>query len=344
MQHENSIEITKNDRVLTGDRPTGKLHLGHLVGSLQHRVKLQDICTQTVLIADLQALTDNGHQPQKVSENILNVLADYLAVGIDPSKTTIALQSGVRALHELPMFYSNLVTVGRLSRNPTVKAEIQQKGLSDSLPVGFFSYPVSQAADITAFQATLIPVGEDQIPMIQQTNEIVRKFNSIVGENVLKECRALLSHVPRLPGIDGQGKMSKSLGNAIHLDSSVNEISKAVKMMFTDPSHLRVEDPGKIEGNVVFTYLDAFHPDVDLVEEMKSHYQRGGLGDGHVKKVLNECLQAMLEPIRERRNRLIMDKSYLISVLREGTAKANEESAKTLEKVKKSLGLGILDI
>lgn len=334
--------IKMKTKILTGDRATGALHLGHYIGSLKSRVELQQQYDQTILIADLQGLTDNGHNPKKVSENILNVMADYLAVGIDPDITTICLQSAIPALSELTMYYSNIVTVSRLERNPTVKSEIKNKKFGESIPAGFLTYPISQAADITAFKANLVPVGDDQLPMIEQTNEIVRKFNSVVGEGILVECKALLSSVSRLPSVDGKTKMSKSLGNAITLGSSSKEISNAVKKMYTDPNHLRIEDPGQIKGNVVFTYLDAFHPDQDQVKELKEHYQRGGLGDGQVKKILDICLQDLLEPIRTKRKELLIeDRQYLIDVLKAGTEKANQEAEETLKTVKASLGLNI---
>jgi len=261
-------------KILTGDRATGQLHLGHYVGSLQQRIALQHQYEQTILVADLQGLTDNGHNPHKVSSNILNVVADYLAVGIDPEKTTICLQSALPALSELTMYYSNLVSVARLQRNPTVKNEIATKSFGTSIPTGFLTYPISQAADITAFKATLVPVGDDQLPMIEQTNEIVRKLNHIAQDEVLVECKPLLSKVPRLPSADGKSKMSKSMGNCILLDSTEKEITKAVKAMYTDPTHLRVEDPGKVDGNVVFTYLDAFHSDADYISALKTQYHK----------------------------------------------------------------------
>ncbi|EMF03590.1 tryptophanyl-tRNA ligase II [Serratia marcescens VGH107] len=264
--------------ILTGDRATGPLHLGHFVGSLRQRVELQHQHNQTVMVADLQGLTDNGSNPQKISANVLNVVADYLAVGIDPHKTTICLQSALPALAELTMYYLNLVSVARLERNPTVKNEIAEKDFARSLPAGFLIYPVSQAADITAFGATHVPVGEDQLPMLEQTNEIVRRFNHIVGQPILSECQPLLSNVGRLPGLDGQGKMSKSRGNAIQLGAGADEVHKAVMSMFTDPGHLNVSDPGRVEGNMVFTYLDAFCEDAALVAELKAHYRRGGMG------------------------------------------------------------------
>lgn len=333
--------ITYKEKILTGDRATGQLHLGHFVGSLQQRVALQHQYEQTILVADLQGLTDNGHNPHKVSSNILNVVADYLAVGIDPQKTTICLQSAIPALSELTMYYSNLVSVARLQRNPTVKNEISSKSFAGSIPTGFLTYPISQAADITAFKATLIPVGDDQLPMIEQTNEIVRKLNHIAQEDILVECRPLLSKVPRLPSPDGKSKMSKSMGNCILLGASEKAISNAVKSMYTDPSHMKVEDPGKIEGNVVFTYLDAFHPDSAYVSELKTRYQHGGLGDGMTKKILEECLQETLKPIRERREIFISDKSQLIDILKHGSKKSQYESNQVLNSVKKAFGLNL---
>jgi tryptophanyl-tRNA synthetase len=335
-QHTDKKEI-----ILTGDRATGPLHLGHYVGSLKQRVALQSQHEQTILVADMQGLTDNAHNPSKVSSNILNVVADYLAVGIDPSQTTICLQSQVPALAELTMYYSNLVSISRLERNPTVKSEIQNKGFERSLPAGFLTYPISQAADITGFNATLVPVGDDQLPMLEQTNEIVRKVNGLAGRTILNECRPLLSNAPRLPSTDGKNKMSKSMGNAINLGASEKEISTAVKSMYTDPNHLRVEDPGTVEGNVVFTYLDAFHPDKNDVEELKEHYRRGGLGDGTTKKVLEECLQEMLRPIRERRAEYLDDKAQLLEVLSIGSQRSREKTAKVLFDVKDVFGLNI---
>ena len=329
------------EKILTGDRATGQLHLGHYVGSLQQRIKLQHQYEQTILVADLQGLTDNGHNPHKVSSNILNVVADYLAVGIDPNKTTICLQSAIPALSELTMYYSNLVSVARLQRNPTVKNEIASKSFGQSIPTGFLTYPISQAADITAFKATLVPVGDDQLPMIEQTNEIVRKLNHIAQADILVECKPLLSKVTRLPSTDGKSKMSKSMGNCILLDASEKEISKAVKSMYTDPNHLRVEDPGKVEGNIVFTYLDAFHTDAAYISELKAKYQEGGLGDGMVKKVLEECLQEILRPIRARRKTFISDKTQLIDILKAGSLKSQEESNQVLNSVKQAFGLNL---
>lgn len=325
--------------ILTGDRATGPLHLGHFVGSLRQRVELQHQHNQTVMVADLQGLTDNGNNPQKISANVLNVVADYLAVGIDPHKTTICLQSALPALAELTMYYLNLVSVARLERNPTVKNEIAEKDFARSLPAGFLIYPVSQAADITAFGATHVPVGEDQLPMLEQTNEIVRRFNHIVGQAILTECRPLLSNVGRLPGLDGQGKMSKSRGNAIQLGAGVDEVHKAVMSMFTDPGHLNVSDPGRVEGNMVFTYLDAFCEDAALVADLKAHYRRGGLGDVKIKRLLEDCLQSLLEPIRARRAEFIADKGELTRILQHGTRRAHQVSQQTLQQVKTALGL-----
>ncbi len=328
--------------ILTGDRPTGQLHLGHYVGSLRQRVALQNLYPQFVLIADLQGLTDNGSNPQKISHNIFEVMADYLAVGIDPAKTTICLQSALPALAELTMLYMNIVSVARVERNPTVKAEIAQKGFSRTLPTGFLVYPISQAADITAFKADRVPVGDDQLPMLEQTNEIVHKMNSLLPEPTLVPCQAMLSAVSRLPGIDGNAKMSKSLGNTLTLGASADDISKAVHAMYTDPNHLRVSDPGQIEGNVVFTYLDAFHPDATQVAAMKEHYQRGGLGDRQCKQELEACLQALLEPIRARRLQFSADKAGLMEILQAGTEKAREVTQQTLNEVKRGLGLPVM--
>lgn len=336
----NNTNIQK-EKILTGDRPTGQLHLGHYVGSLQQRVALQHSHEQTILVADLQGLTDNGHNPHKVSSNILNVVADYLAVGIDPMKTTICLQSAIPALSELYMYYANLVSVARLQRNPTVKNEIASKSFGTSIPAGFLTYPISQAADITAFNATLIPVGDDQLPMLEQTNEIVRKLNYIANEEILFECKPLLSKVSRLPSVDGKNKMSKSMGNCILLDSSEKEISKAVKAMYTDPNHLSINSPGTVEGNVVFTYLDAFHPDSAYIETLKENYRYGGLGDGTTKKILEECLQELIRPIRAKRNSFISDKSELIKILKEGSERAQDEAHGVLNKVKNAFGLNL---
>ena len=334
--------MNTSQTILTGDRPTGQLHLGHYVGSLRQRVLLQHDHQKFILVADLQGLTDNGSNPQKISSNILEVMADYLAVGIDPQRTTICLQSALPALAELSALYMNIVTVARVERNPTVKNEIAQKGFSRSLPVGFLAYPISQAADITAFKAELVPVGDDQLPMIEQTNEIVHKMNSLTTTPILQHCKALLSDVSRLPGIDGNAKMSKSLGNTLTLSASEEEIHRAVSAMYTDPNHLRVADPGQVEGNVVFTYLDAFHADKAFVADMKAHYRRGGLGDRQCKNALETCLQELLAPIRERRATYIQDKGMLLTLLRRGSERAHELTQRTLHEVKRGLGLPVL--
>ncbi|MCL7706112.1 tryptophan--tRNA ligase [Enterobacter kobei] len=334
--------MNTSQTILTGHRPTGQLHLGHYVGSLRQRVQLQHDHQQFILVADLQGLTDNGSNPQKISSNIFEVMADYLAVGIDPQKTTICLQSALPALAELSALYMNIVTVARVERNPTVKNEIAQKGFSRSLPVGFLAYPISQAADITAFKAELVPVGDDQLPMIEQTNEIVHKMNSLTTTPILQHCKALLSDVSRLPGIDGNAKMSKSLGNTLTLSASEEEIHRAVSTMYTDPNHLRVADPGQVEGNVVFTYLDACHADKAFVAEMKDHYRRGGLGDRQCKNALETCLQELLAPIRERRATYIQDKGMLLTLLRRGSERAHELTQRTLHEVKRGLGLPVL--
>ncbi|GAK14937.1 tryptophanyl-tRNA synthetase [Vibrio sp. JCM 19053] len=336
--HKNT---SQREIILTGDRATGPLHLGHYIGSLQQRVKLQTEHEQTILVADMQGLTDNAHNPSKVSSNILNVVADYLAVGINPTQTTITLQSQIPALAELTMYYSNLVSIARLERNPTVKNEIQSKGFERSIPAGFLTYPISQAADITGFHATLVPVGDDQLPMLEQTNEIVRKINHLGGKEVLRECRPLLSDAPRLPSTDGKNKMSKSMGNAINLGASEKEISAAVKSMYTDPNHLKIEDPGQVEGNIVFIYLDAFHPDKKLCRTAKRPISRGGLGDGLTKKVLEECLQEMLRPIREKRAMYLNDKAQLIDILKQGSERSREKTEKVLFDVKDVFGLNL---
>lgn len=331
--------MTQKKIILTGDRPTGQLHLGHYVGSLAARVHLQNLHRQYVMIADAQALTDHADDPQKVRENILQVALDYLAVGIDPHKTTIFIQSLVPALPEMTQYFLNLVTWNRLKHNPTVKLEIQQKGYGEEVPAGFMVYPISQAADITAFKANLVPVGDDQIPMIEQTIEVVRKFNRIYKTDVLVEPEILTSAIARLPGLDGRAKMSKSLGNAIFFADDADSVSKKVKGMYTDPGHLRVEDPGKVEGNPVFTYLDAFGTDKTKIEELKDHYQRGGLGDSSVKKYLLEVLQAFLEPIRERRKELAKDPKQIMDMLHRGTEVAIAAADKTLQDVRKSMGI-----
>lgn len=325
--------------ILTGDRPTGPLHLGHYVGSLQARVELQAQHTQYILIADSQALTDNMPEPQKVASNVLQVALDYLAAGIDPEQSTIFIQSMVPELAELSQLLLNLVSVSRLERNPTIRNEIQLRGFERSVPAGFLAYPVAQAADITAFKADLVPAGEDQLPVIEQTNELVQRLNAVTGKPTLVPCSVLLSQTPRLPGLDGKSKMSKSGGNAIALGASSKEIRKAVNAMFTDPMHLRVEDPGCVEGNVVFAFLDAFDPDVAAVDELKAHYRRGGLGDSVVKRRLDGVLQEKLEPIRARRELLAKDPGAVMQVLKHGTLRAREVAAQTLGQVRKDLGL-----
>jgi tryptophanyl-tRNA synthetase len=325
--------------ILTGDRPTGRLHLGHYVGSLANRVKLQDEYKQYVIIADLQALTDHADDPKMITQHIMDLALDYLSVGIDPEKSTIFVQSRISALSELTMYYLNLVTWNRLKHNPTVKAEIRQKAFGENVPAGFMIYPVSQAADITAFKANLVPVGEDQLPMVEQTAEIVRKFNRTYKKEVLVEPEALVPEIARLPGTDGKAKMGKSLGNAIYLSDSAEEVVKKIKGMFTDPGHLRVEDPGKVEGNPVFIYLDAFGKDKEKIQELKEHYQRGGLGDMVVKKYLIEEMQAFLEPIRLKRKQLEKDLKYVNSIIEEGTAKAKARANTTLSEVKDAMGL-----
>ena len=326
-------ELTQSEIVLTGDRPTGPLHLGHYAGSLRNRVALQDIHQQTVLIADLQALTDHAGRPRDVRRNVLEVALDYLAVGIDPSKSTIALQSAIPELAELTMLYLNLVTLARVERNPTVRSEIELRGFVRDIPVGFLSYPVSQAADITGFRATLVPVGDDQLPMIEQTNEIVRRLASIAGRPVVPECRALLSATPRLPGVDGR-KASKSLGNAIALSASPDEIREKVRAMFTDPAHVRVSDPGHVEGNVVFAYLEAFDPRRDEVAELERQYRAGGLGDVALKRRLEELLQSLLEPVRSRRELLARDSDSVMATIRAGTERAQPLVAAVLADVR----------
>lgn len=328
------------ERILTGDRPTGRLHLGHFVGSLRERVRLQHSHDQTVLIADLQALTDNAGRSADVRGNIVEVALDYLAVGIDPAVTTIALQSALPDLAELTVLYLNLVSVARLERNPTVRAEIELRGFARDIPAGFLAYPVSQAADITGFRATLVPVGNDQLPMIEQTNEIVRRIAHIAGRQIVPECRALLSHTPRLPGVDGR-KASKSLGNAIPLAATRDEIRTLVRAMYTDPGHARASDPGTVEGNVVFAYLDAFDPDGEAVAELKAHYRRGGLGDMTLKRRLEEVLEELIAPIRDRREILASDPERVLDVVREGTERARNVTAGVLADVREAFSLDL---
>lgn len=325
--------------ILTGDRPTGPLHLGHYVGSLQNRVKLQSEYKQYVLVADAQALTDYYENPEHVRKNVEQVALDYLAVGIDPAQSTIFIQSQIPELFELTFYFMNLVTVARLERNPTVKDEIRQKNMKDSIPAGFFTYPVSQAADILAFNADLVPVGEDQNPMIEQTNEIARRFNFLYKTETFKDVKAMVGATGRLPGLDGKAKMSKSLGNAIYLGDSASDIKKKVNLMYTDPNHLKVEDPGTVEGHAVFMFLDVFDSNQAEVEELKAHYRRGGLGDGVLKKRLVDILEATLSPMRVRREQYAKDPAYVREVLRAGTESARQVAAKTLSDVKKAMGI-----
>lgn len=331
--------MKKQEIVLTGDRPTGPLHIGHYAGSLLSRVELQDQYKQYVMIADIQALTDNSSNPAKVRDNVMEVALDYLAVGIDPNKTTIFIQSMIPEIAELTVLYLNLVSVNRLLRNPTVKTEIAQKEFGESVPAGFLMYPVSQAADITIVKGTIIPVGHDQLPVIEQTNEIIRSFNRIYGVEVFPEAKPLISKVSRLVGLDGQAKMSKSLNNAIFLGDDADSLKKRVMSMYTDPGHLHVTDPGKVEGNVVFTYLDAFDKDVIKVNELKAHYQKGGLGDVVLKRYLFEVLNEMLMPIRNRRAELISDKGEVMRMLLSGTERARHVAAETMQDVKKAVML-----
>ncbi len=343
--------------ILTGDRPTGRLHLGHYVGSLKRRVELQDSGAYDktyIMIADAQALTDNADNPEKIRQNILEVALDYLSCGLDPAKSTIFIQSQIPELCELAFYYMNLVTVSRLQRNPTVKTEIQMRNFETSIPVGFFTYPISQASDITAFRATTVPAGEDQEPMIEQAREIVRRFNTIYGETLV-EPEILLpdnSACLRLPGTDGKAKMSKSLGNCIYLSDSAEDVAKRVKEMFTDPGHLRVQDPGKVEGNAVFTYLDAFcrpeHfaaylPEYPSLDELKAHYRRGGLGDVKVKRFLNAILEESLAPIRARRKEFEKDIPEVYRMLKRGSDNAREAAAATLSDVRRAMRIDYFD-
>ena len=343
--------------ILTGDRPTGRLHVGHYVGSLKERVRLQNsgqFDEIYIMIADAQALTDNAEHPEKVRQNILQVALDYLACGLDPEKATIFIQSMVPELTELTFYYMNLVTVSRVQRNPTVKAEIQMRNFEASIPVGFFCYPISQAADITAFRATAVPVGEDQLPMLEQCKEIVHKFNSVYGDTLTEPEIILPSNKAclRLPGIDGKAKMSKSLGNCIYLSDTEADVKKKVMSMFTDPNHLRVEDPGNVDGNPVFIYLDAFcrpeHfaeflPDYQNLDELKAHYQRGGLGDVKVKKFLNNVMQSELAPIRERRKRWEQDIPAVYEILKSGSEKAERVAAQTLKEMRAAMKINYFD-
>jgi len=343
--------------ILTGDRPTGKLHIGHYVGSLRRRVELQnsgEFDEIYIMIADAQALTDNAENPEKVRENIIEVALDYLSVGLDPSKSTLFIQSQIPELTELSFYYMNLVTVARLQRNPTVKNEIKLRNFENNLPVGFFTYPISQASDITAFDATTVPVGEDQEPMIEQTREIVRKFNFVYGDTLV-EPNILLpenKYCLRLPGTDGNAKMSKSLGNCIYLSDSSEEVAKKIRGMYTDPNHLRVEDPGQVEGNPVFIYLEAFAtdehfkkflPEYENLQALKDHYTRGGLGDVKVKKFLTAVMEDTLEPIRARRKEYEKDIPAVLEILRQGSIKAEAKAAKALSRVKDSMRINYFD-
>ena len=333
--------------ILTGDRPTGKLHVGHYIGSLKKRVSMQNSgkYDSYIMIADQQALTDNARDPEKIKNSLIQVALDYLAVGLDPKKSTIFVQSQIPALAELNLYYLNLVTVSRLERNPTVKAEIQQKHFERSIPAGFFTYPVSQAADITAFKANLVPVGDDQEPMLEQTREIVRTFNRVYNCDVLVEPQGVFAPKGsgRLPGLDGNAKMSKSLNNAIYLSDDADTLRKKVMSMYTDPNHIHVEDPGKVEGNMVFTYLDIFDKDKDKVAELKEQYRAGGLGDVKIKRYLNEVLEAELGPIRARREEFAKDIPAVYAMLKEGSEKANEVANKTLEEVRRAIGVNYFD-
>lgn len=343
--------------ILTGDRPTGKLHVGHYVGSLKRRVELQnsgEFDQINIMIADAQALTDNADNPEKVRQNIIEVALDYMSCGLDPEKSTLFIQSQIPELCELAFYYMNLVTVSRLQRNPTVKTEIKMRNFETSIPVGFFTYPISQASDITAFKATTVPVGEDQMPMVEQTREIVHKFNSVYGETLVEPEILLPTNQAclRLPGTDGKAKMSKSLGNCIYLSDDSDTIKTKIMGMYTDPDHIKVSDPGKIEGNTVFTYLDAFCkpeqferylPDYANLDELKEHYQRGGLGDVKVKRFLNSVLEEELEPIRKRRKELEKDIPYIYEVLRKGSEVARERAAQTLSEVKNAMKINYFD-
>lgn len=351
------IIMAKDTVILTGDRPTGRLHIGHYVGSLKRRVELQnegDFKKMFVFIADAQALTDNIDNPEKVRQNVIEVALDYLACGLDPQKTTIFIQSQIPELCELSFYFMDLVSVSRLQRNPTVKTEIGMRGFESSIPVGFFTYPISQAADITAFRATTVPAGEDQKPMIEQATEIVRRFNHIYGDTLVEPNILLPNNAVccRLPGTDGKAKMSKSLGNCIYLSETAKEVEKKVKSMYTDPTHLRVEDPGHIEGNTVFTYLDAFcrpehfglyWPEYENLDEVKAHYQRGGLGDMKVKKFLNKILQEELEPIRQRRAEFEKDIPAVYEMLRKGCEEARAVAADTLSDVRRAMKINYFD-
>lgn len=334
--------MTDKQIILTGDRPTGKMHIGHYVGSLRNRVELQNSgkYESYIMIADKQALTDNARDPKKVHDSVLQVALDYLAVGVDPEKSTIFLQSQIPALSELTEYYLNLVSLGRLERNPTVKTELKMRNFGEGIPAGFLIYPVSQAADITAFKATVVPVGDDQEPMLEQTREIVRTFNNIYGDDILVEPQGYFppKGQGRIPGLDGV-KMSKSLGNAIYLSDDADTLAKKVKSMYTDPEHINIDDPGHIEGNMVFTYLDIFDDDKKEVARLKEHYQRGGLGDMKIKKYLIEVLENKLAPIRERREAFAQDPAAVMKILEEGSKKANLVASQTMREVRHAMGV-----
>ncbi len=332
------VPATMKKRILTGDRPSGKLHLGHYVGSLANRVKLQDEYDQYILIADVQALTDNYENTEKVTNSVRELVLGYVAAGIDPEKSTIVVQSQIPAIAELTVFYLNLVSLNRVLRNPTVKAEIDEKGFGDSIPAGFAMYPVSQAADITVFEANLIPVGDDQLPMIEQTREIVRKFNNLYGETLI-EPEAKISEFPRLIGLDGKAKMSKSLNNGIYLSDSIEEVNKKVMSMYTDPTRLKPTDPGHVEGNPVFIYHDAFNPNKSEVEDLKSRYQEGKVGDVEVKQKLAIAINNLLEPMRKRRAELESDPEKINQILKNGVEKGRKISGEVLQKVKQAMGI-----
>lgn len=325
--------------ILTGERPTGPLHIGHYFGSLENRVKMQNDYEMFIMSADMQALTDNFDNPKKIRDNVFETILDNLAAGIDPKIATLFIQSQIPELTELFTFYLNLVTVARLERNPTIKTEIAQKNFEESVPAGFLCYPVSQASDITAFKAEVVPVGDDQVPLIEQTNEIVRKFNRIYNTNILKECEAVLSKVSRLVGTDGNAKMSKSLGNTIYIKDEPDIIKQKVMNMYTDPNHIKIEDPGKVEGNVVFTYLDIFDPNKSELEELKNQYRKGGLGDVKLKKRLADLIIAKLEPMQKIRKEYTNNMSEVIKIVKQGNEKAREKASQTLQEVRNAIGV-----
>ena len=325
--------------ILTGERPTGPLHIGHYFGSLENRVKLQNDYEMFIMSADMQALTDNFDNPKKIQDNVFETVLDNLAVGINPEITTLFIQSQIPELTELFTLYLNLVSVSRLERNPTIKTEIAQKGFEESVPAGFLCYPVSQASDITAFKAEVVPVGEDQLPLLEQCNEIVRRFNRIYNTDILKECEAYLSKVSRLIGIDGNAKMSKSLGNTIYIKDSPDIIKQKVMLMYTDPNHIKVEDPGKVEGNVVFTYLDIFDNNKEELEELKNHYRRGGLGDVKLKRRLTDLIVAKLQPFQEKRKEYENNMDEVIKIVKKGNEKAREKASQTLSEVRNAIGI-----